>query len=163
MSWMSCVWLPGCYSHHGLLVSLLNGVAGDLAVPVVLGRLPLQRHVESPNVDDLQHLRGPREIYDADGEQDQRTCGTASDLQTASPTYNLHGHARRVFHVLDLHLEVILPRVLFLRLADEEDGVPLTVPDTGECGAEGLPVFTPCDLWPGLSLNTKQVRRSRVT
>lgn len=43
--------------------------------------------------------------------------------------------------------------MLFFRLADEEDGVPLAGPDTGECGAEGLPVFTPCDLRPGLSLN----------
>lgn len=55
-------------SHHGLPVSLLNGVAGDLTVTVVLRRLPLQRHVESPNVDDPQKLGGPRKIYDTDAE-----------------------------------------------------------------------------------------------
>ena len=37
-------------AYLGRLVRLLNGVADDLAVAVVLGRLPLQRGVEAPDV-----------------------------------------------------------------------------------------------------------------
>lgn len=84
---------------------------------------------------------------------------TPRDPRSAvSPTYNLQSHTGPVFHVLDLHLEVVFPRVGFFRLADEEDGVPLAVPDTGKCGAKGLPVLTPRDLWPGLSLNEHETR-----
>lgn len=82
---------------------------------------------------------------------------TPWDLQPAvSATYDLQIHTRCVFHVLDLHLKVVLPRVGLFRLADEEDGVHLAVPDAGERGAKGLPVLAPRDLWPGLSLEEHQ-------
>lgn len=50
-------------AHHGLLVSFLNGVTGDFRVAVVLWRLPLECHIEAPDIHDLQGLRGPRQIY----------------------------------------------------------------------------------------------------
>lgn len=84
---------------------------------------------------------------------------TPWDPQPAvSPTYDLQIHTRRVFHVLDLHLEVVLPRVGFIRLTDEEDGVHLAVPDAGERGAKGLSVLAPRDFWPGLSLEEQKTR-----
>lgn len=46
--------------------------------------------------------------------------------------------------------------MFFFRLADEEDGVHLAVPDAGERGAKGLPVLAPRDFWPGLSLEEHQ-------
>lgn len=49
-------------------------------------------------------------------------------------TDNLQCDTRRVLHVLDLHVEIVLPRVFSLRLADEEDGVHVAVPHTSECG-----------------------------
>ena len=47
-------------------------------------------------------------------------------------TDNLQIDARCVFHVLDLHLEIVLPRVFSLRLADEEDRIDIAVPHTNE-------------------------------
>lgn len=67
-------------------------------------------------------------------------------------TNDLQRYARRVLHVLDLHLHIILPRVLPVCLTDEEDGVHLTVPHAGESGAQNLSFFAPRHLWSGLPL-----------
>lgn len=50
-------------SHHGLLVSFLNGVTGDFTVPVVLRWFPLKCYIEAPDIHNLQSHRRPWEIY----------------------------------------------------------------------------------------------------
>lgn len=74
------------------------------------------------------------------------------DVFGESPTYNLQGDTRRVLHVLDLHLQVELPRVLSLSLADEEDGVHVAVPHAGKRAAQWLALFAPCHLGPWFTL-----------
>lgn len=58
LSRCSCV-----VSHHCFLVGLLNGVPRYFTVSVVLWWLPLQCNIESPNIHNLQSLRGAWEIY----------------------------------------------------------------------------------------------------
>lgn len=54
---------PKCVkSHHGLLVSLLNTVACDFTVTVVFRWLPLQCHIEAPDIHNLQTLGRPWKI-----------------------------------------------------------------------------------------------------
>ena len=50
-------------SHHGLLISFLNGVTSNLTVTIVLWWLPLKCHIETPRIENLKSLWGPREIY----------------------------------------------------------------------------------------------------
>lgn len=75
-------------------------------------------------------------------------------------TNNLQVDAGCVFNVLDLHVEVVLPRVLPVRLAYEQDCVHVAVPHAGERGLQLLALFAPRDLWPGLSL--QDPRRSET-
>ena len=47
---------PGPQAHHGLLVRFLDRVTADLRVAVILWRLPLQSHIETPCLCDLNVL-----------------------------------------------------------------------------------------------------------
>lgn len=78
-------------------------------------------------------------------------------------TNNLEHYCCFVFHVFNLHLKLILPRVFSLCLADEEDRVNFTVPNISKCGIQGLPFFAPCDLWPGFTLHHKKEKEMAVT
>ena len=55
-SWAQAGMGPGPQAHHGLHVSLLNRVPPEFCVPVVLGRLPLQSHIEAPRLCNLDIL-----------------------------------------------------------------------------------------------------------
>ena len=55
-SWAPAGMGPGPQAHHGLRVSLLNRVPPEFCVPVVLGRLPLQSHIEAPRLCNLDIL-----------------------------------------------------------------------------------------------------------
>lgn len=47
---------PGPQAHHGLLVRFLDRVTADLRVAVILWWLPLQGHIETPRLHDLNVL-----------------------------------------------------------------------------------------------------------
>lgn len=49
--------------YHGLFVGFLDTVTGYFTVSVVLRTLPVECNIEAPYIDDLQGLRGPRDIY----------------------------------------------------------------------------------------------------
>ena len=49
-------------------------------------------------------------------------------------TDNLQIDTCCVLHVFNLHVEIVLPRVFSLRLADEQDGVQVAVPHASERG-----------------------------
>ena len=49
-------------NHHGLLVRLLDGVAGDGGVAVVFGGAPVQGHVSSPHLFDGHGLGRPGQV-----------------------------------------------------------------------------------------------------
>lgn len=84
------------------------------------------------------------------------------DVLRESPTYDLQSDARRVLHVLDLHLQVVLPRVFSLSLADEEDGVHVAVPHAGKRAAQRLALFAPCHLGPWFALFWGMLRFVKV-
>lgn len=44
--------------HHGLLVRLLDDVAADVTVAIVLGWFPFQGNVKAPHLQDFHSLRG---------------------------------------------------------------------------------------------------------
>lgn len=50
-------------------------------------------------------------------------------------TNNLQRDTCCVFHILNLHLEIVLSRVFSLCLADKEDRVHIAVPQASERGA----------------------------
>lgn len=56
------------HAYLSLLVSLLNGIADNLTVAVVFGRLPLQRSVETPHVCDM-HSDGRTRLFWRDCER----------------------------------------------------------------------------------------------
>lgn len=86
------------------------------------------------------------------------TAGTVAVDMRVQLTDNLQVDTRRVFHIFNLHLEIILSRVFSFGFADEEDRVYLAVPHAGKCWGQGLLVFAPCDLRPGFTLEYRVIQ-----
>lgn len=74
------------WSHLGLQVSLLYRVARDLAVAVVLGRLPLQGDIEAPDLCDGDLDRRPRLVCEqrVGIEVQQEVAASFSSMTTGS-------------------------------------------------------------------------------
>lgn len=67
-------------------------------------------------------------------------------------THDLDLHGAFVLHVLDLHGQRVLPGVLPLSRADEQDGVHFACAHVNCLSVQGLAIFGPSHAGPGFSL-----------